>query len=125
MAYLSKWRQITAALSGNIYTQEPMAANDARLASIRQALQLADTVLAHYANGAEQEARLRNLEEIMKRSARFGFLLFSQPSSFRFDWTSSVGSGLVTFPALLQTTDEDGAALRSARLFLEKKVVAV
>jgi hypothetical protein len=123
VAFLSKWRQITAALCGNTFTQEIMTEYDTRLENIRNAVKEADQFLAPYANIGD-EARLRNLEEIMKRAARFGFLLFSQPSSFRFDWMAASG-GLVVFPALLQVTDDEGKILPSARVFSQKEVMSV
>lgn len=123
VAFLSKWRQITAALSGNTFLQE-IPADDARLANIKGALALADTFLRPYAKDADHDKRLFNLEEIMKRAARFGFLLFSQPSSFQFDWADS-GSGLVVFPGLLQASDDNGKPLASPRPFGQKEVVPI
>jgi len=124
MAFLSQWRQITAALTGNFFTQETMAENDSRIENIRNTVQSADQFLAPYANSADHDARLRNLEEIMKRASRLGFLLFSQPSLFRFDWSDN-GGGLVVFPALLQTSDDNGNMLPAPRRFSEREVVPV
>jgi hypothetical protein len=123
VAFLSKWRQITAALSGNTFLQE-MPVDDPRLTNIRSALELADTFLRPCAKDAEHDKRLLNLEEIMKRAARFGFLLFSQPSSFHFDWIDS-GSGLVVFPGLLQVSDDFGKPVASPRAFGQKEVVPI
>ncbi|TID22976.1 hypothetical protein E6O75_ATG02150 [Venturia nashicola] len=121
VAFLSKWRQITAALTGNTFTQD-IPGDDARLVNINSALHLADTFLRPCAKDGDDEKRLINLEEIMKRAARFGFLLFSQPSSFHFDWTDN-GSGLVVFPGLLQVTDENGKPVASPRTFGSKEVI--
>lgn len=123
VAFLSKWRQITAALSGNTFTKE-IAADDNRLVNINSALDLADTFLRPCAKGGDDDKRLVNLEEIMKRAARFGFLLFSQPSSFHFDWTDD-GSGLVVFPGLLQVSDDNGRPVASPRKFGSKEVIPI
>ncbi|QDS69004.1 hypothetical protein FKW77_009468 [Venturia effusa] len=120
-ALLSKWRQITAALSGNIFSQE-MSADDPRSANVNNALELADTFLRPCAKDSDHEKRLFNLEEIMKRAARFGFLLFSQPCSFDFEWTDN-GSRLVVFPGLLQVSDEHGRPVAPPRVLGSTKEV--
>lgn len=98
-----------------------MPADDPRLANIGSALNLADSFLRPCAKDAGDDERLVNLAEIMKRAARFGFLLFSQPSSFDFDWTDN--GGLVVFPGLLQISDDNGKPLVSPRTFSQKEVV--
>lgn len=123
VAFLSKWRQITAALSGNTFTED-MPADDLRLVNINNALHLADTFLRPCAKDGDHEKRLANLEAIMKRASRFGFLLFSQPSSFHFDWSDG-GSGLVVFPGLLQVSDDNGKPVASPRVFGKKEVVSI
>lgn len=123
-AFLSKWRQITAALSENTFLQE-IPADDVRLVNIGNALEIVDAFLRPcVAKDSDHDKRLFNLEEIMKRSARFGFLLFSQPSSFQFDW-SDTGSGLVVFPGLLKVSDENGKPVASPRAFGPKEVVPI
>jgi hypothetical protein len=123
---MSKWREITAYLSGvDTNTRDTMAASDPRMETIRRAVQIADSFLAPYANSPDHETRLHNLEEVMKRVARYGFLLFSQPSTFKFDYSESIGGGVVVFPGLVQVADETGSMLRPARMFVEKKVSPV
>lgn len=101
-----------------------MPADDLRLVNIGNALELADTFLRPCAKDEDHEKRLFNLEEIMKRAARFGFLLFSQPSSFHFDWSDN-DSGLVVFPGLLQVSDDNGKPVASPRVFGKKEVVPI
>ena len=70
----------------------------------------------------EDGARSRNLEEILKRSAQFAFTLFSQPTSWKFDWKNEPNAplgSLCIFPALVQVADENGEPLRSPRPFSE------
>jgi hypothetical protein len=121
-AFLSEWRVMTATLSGSLYGQETINPDDPRLASIRVALGQADKFLAPLANNADHDTRIRHLEEIMKRATRLAWTLFSQPSEFQTDWTDE-GRGVVVFPSLLQTTDEDGKGLRPPRVFGQKDVV--
>lgn len=100
-----------------------MSENDPRLTNIRNAVREADQFLAPFAKDADQ-SRLRNLEEIMKRAARLGFLLFSQPSSVLFDWQEG-STALVIFPGLLQISNDDGKALASPRVFAQKELALV
>ena len=125
MAFLTKWRAITAALLQGNYKQSTITDTDPRNENIRKAVGLADSILSPYTGtGADQQARLRNLEEIMRRAARFSYVLFSQPAFWDFDWQSS-GSGIVVFPALVQLTNENGRMLSQARVFAEKTVVKI
>jgi hypothetical protein len=123
-AFLSEWRVMTATLSHSLYDLDSLSANDHRLAKIQIALRQADMFLAPLASTADHDTRLRNLEEIMKRAARLGWTLFSQPSEFTADWTDD-GRGVVLFPGLLQVTDENGRVLRRARVFGQKEIVAL
>lgn len=123
-AFLSEWRVLTAHLSSQLYGTESFSPEDSRLTSIQSALRQADMFLAPLASSADHEARLRNLEEIMKRAARFGWTLFSQPSEYEVDWTDD-GRGVVVFPGLVQVSDENGRRLRQARSFGQKEVVPI
>jgi hypothetical protein len=121
MAFLSKWKTISAALFQSTHGQTTMTGSDARNTNIRKATAVADTILRPYTKaGQDHQSRMQNLEEIMRRAARFAFVLFSQPSFFRFE---SQGKGLVVFPALVQVTDENGSALRQPRVFVEANSV--
>ncbi|KAF1936082.1 hypothetical protein EJ02DRAFT_516036 [Clathrospora elynae] len=71
------------------------------------------------------EERKQNLEELLKRSASFAFTLFSQPSSWEFEWQEEQGitSGeLCIYPALVQVADETGQAISPPRPFSEAVV---
>lgn len=89
---------------------------DSRRRNIGNALQSLEKILYPYAeNHHDNEERLNKLEEILKRGARFGFLLFSQPSLWRFDWTMEAGT-LIVFPNLLQISDESGQTVSEPRV---------
>lgn len=123
MAFFSKWRCITSTLLEPTYGQLTTMEADPRNQSVHKAVQVADIILRQYVDeSADNAARLRNLEEIMKRAMRFAYTLFSHPSSWRFDWQEA-GENVVVFPALLQLTNEDGAFLKSPRVFGEKVVM--
>ncbi|OCK79536.1 hypothetical protein K432DRAFT_354759 [Lepidopterella palustris CBS 459.81] len=120
-AFLSKWRTLTAELMH--YNRSGFAANDPRKDNIIKAVELLDAILHPYADERiDNNQRRRNLEEILKRAAAFAFILFSQPSTWKFDWQGDhnveVGS-LVIFPALVQLSDETGNVLQPPRAFSE------
>jgi hypothetical protein len=123
LALLSKWRCITSTLLQSTYGQPTTIEADLRNQNIRKAVQVADFILRPYVDeNADNAARIRNLEEIMRRAMRFAYMLFSHPSFWRFDW-KEVREEIVIFPALLQLSNEDGALLKSPRPFSEKVVI--
>ena len=106
------------------YGQASITESDARVENIRAAVHQADSFLKPFvASHMNDQARSKNLEEIMRRAARFGFQLVSQPSLFRFDWQPPSNGGLVVFPALIQSTDENGKEIRPPRVFVQKSLV--
>lgn len=120
---LARWRGSTAELLQPAYVDNAFNASDSRTRSIQATIRALENILRPYANSRmDNEQRKGNLEEIMKRSATFAFTLFSQPSTWVFDWREEQGvrSGeLCVFPALLQITDEAGESLTPPRPFSE------
>ena len=100
-------------------TTSSPSGSDGRILSIQNAMEVLDGILHPYADSRMDNKRRRdNLEEIVKRAAAFAFTLFSQPSSWQFDWMAeqSVKTGsLCIFPALLQRTDESGNLIHPPR----------
>lgn len=81
-------------------------------------------ILQPYAKtNGDQGGRVRNLEEIMKRGMRFGYTLFSHPSSWKFDWQGTNDKQLVVFPGLLQMTNEAGGSLQQPRSLGDKETM--
>ena len=123
---LSKWRAITAELTQSVYASTPFAATDPRLHNIQIAMATLDNILRPYVDSRMDDTqRSRNLQEILKRAAQFAFTLFSQPSSWRFDWNggeAAKSGSLCIFPALVQVTDENGQPLDPPRSFNEAVV---
>lgn len=108
------------------YVRDPFNASDSRNASIQAVVRALENILRPYADSRiDNEQRKRNLEEIIKRSALFAFTLFSQPSTWGFDWQEHHGvktGELCIFPALVQLTDETGKSLSSPRPFSQPVV---
>ena len=114
--FLSKWRVLTSALSPELYSRPTFAASDPRLPAIQSAVTQADAFLGPCVQNKESEpARLRNLEEIMKRGARLSWLLLSQPAEFAADWSGEGSEVLIVYPGLVQVTNGEGRALAQRR----------
>ena len=89
---LSRWKQLTAVLSRSTYVDDAFSLFDARTVNIERALKDLDPLLATYAILPDAEysnnARLDDLRLVLRQGARFAFLLFGQPSFWKFDWRS-------------------------------------
>lgn len=120
---LSEWRSLSAHLLKKTYDQQTFSHTDRRRHNIEKALQALDKILYPYANhNLDNDERLNKLEEILKRGARFGFLLFRQPSLWRFDWDMAAGT-MIIFPGLLQIQDENGQIIVRPRVLSGGKEV--
>ena len=65
--------------------------------------------------------RVLNLSEILKQASDLGMWLFSQPSSFRFDWATGIPQsfeGVIVLPGLVKETDEKGIRLRDVQVLV-------
>lgn len=119
-ALYSKWKTIT----GLLVKPQNGEASSFQSQNLGQVLAHIDQVLAPFAkNTADDNLRRTNLDMIVKRTASFAFLLFTQPGSFRFDFHSRQGS-LVVFPSLLQDIGDQGQLLSPPRQLTEHEVVA-
>ena len=129
MALLSKWRAISAAPLHKTYgDQHTLSRSDSRYRNIENALQALEKVVHPYADQSRgDDERFKNLEEILKRGARAGFLLFSQPSVWRFDWDrpGAIKAGTMTvFPALTKVGDDYGQTISTPRVLFNGKAGA-
>ncbi|KAI4122381.1 MAG: hypothetical protein LQ338_005854 [Usnochroma carphineum] len=127
MAFMSRWRSITASLLQSKYGQGTFSSYDPRNQNISEALHALDSILSPFEmDERSNQERVQKLEEILRRGARFGFLLFSQPSTWDFDWNTPASAGkgaLAMFPAFVQVGDDNGRRLARPRV-LEKQELA-
>lgn len=91
-ALLSRWKQITATLLHSTYVEDAFSHFDSRTVNMERALQDLDPLLATYATphdgGHGMGTRLNDLREVLRKGAKFAFMLFSQPAFWKFDWKS-------------------------------------
>lgn len=126
VALASKWKAISGTLLQSRYgSQNPGSpSNDVVSHSIQSAIAEADSFLGPFVGSSGDDKRLRNLEGILHRAAKFAFLLFSQPSSLSFNWASGSNQGrIVIFPGLLQTVTDEGHVQRPARVLSDAEVI--
>ena len=119
---LSKWRHISGTLMVPSYGSKNILPNDPRQDNIRQLTTALDSVLRPFASAQNDRERLDNLTELVKRGARFGYLLCTQPTDWDFDWEAPdrrQSADLVVFPALMQLADDQGRLHSSPHRFGE------
>ncbi|KAF2760337.1 hypothetical protein EJ05DRAFT_474223 [Pseudovirgaria hyperparasitica] len=131
-ATFNLWRTLTANLlkSKHIHDENrtlslssALSAPPLPAASIHAALAALQVVLAPYVSSRYSDAdRTSNLEEILKRGARFGWLLFGQPGVWEFRWELGAGEVCI-FPALVQTVGDEGERLSRERGLVEGVVL--
>jgi hypothetical protein len=115
----SKWKTLTGALLQPHMNKTPQDVPH----GFPEVIAKLDAILAPLiATSVDGDQRYRNLHMILTRAARLAFLLFSQPSTFRFDFSAPEGT-MVVFPALVQTVDDRGQVLSRPRVLMEKEVV--
>jgi len=124
MAFVSKYHTLAAFLLSPTYSattssSQDIGPSDPRSVAIASARSYADSILRPFSSSQTQDeelARLRNLEEILKRAARFAYVLVSQPTLWKFEGRigASDRGSLVVWPDLVQLTNEEGQAVRSA-----------
>lgn len=86
--------------------------------ALNDAVQSFTRVFAPWAKPDVPDAeKIKNLSDIVEEAVRFAMWLFSQPSSFKYDWKPAVdvrdraNRSVVTVPAVLKVTDNRGQAL--------------
>ncbi|PSN59229.1 hypothetical protein BS50DRAFT_641111 [Corynespora cassiicola Philippines] len=111
----SKWKVLTATLLKN--NQNLQSPGESKL------FKELNAVLAPFVQGSSEEDQRRdNLNLIIRRAAALALLLFSQPGSFRFDFSNQT-KGIVVFPALVQIVGDQAQKLSPPRLLLEKEML--
>ncbi|KAF2279925.1 uncharacterized protein EI97DRAFT_369567 [Westerdykella ornata] len=119
----ARWRALSAELAQTTYVRNPFSQSDPRHLNVEKTIHALDGILLPYKDSRMDNAqRLQNLREILRRAANFAFTLFSQPSTWDFDWQEQHGvlsGSLCIFPALVQVTDELGEPIKPPRVFTE------
>jgi hypothetical protein len=125
-AMFARWRVMTAELTQGLYARDAFNRSDSRNGIIRAAVDALDNVLRPFTDSRmDNGERRQNLEEILKRSALFAFTLFSQPSTWDFNWhrEGAFKTGeLCIFPSLVQLSGENGQSFSQPRPFSEAVV---
>jgi hypothetical protein len=120
-ALFSQWKVLTGALLEQQYgsNSQGSTANANDSAHIIGSM---DRVLGPFVQTKHDDGkRHRNLEMILARAAKLGFLLLSQPGSFRFDFVGNRQGNLVVFPGLVQVTSDDGQMLSPPKVLYDKE----
>jgi hypothetical protein len=85
--------------------------HDPRQVNIRDLVNKLYQIMQSLSEDGAYEQALRRLTRLICEGAVFGYKVFTQPSEWTFDWSSSRSSQvpeLVSFPALSKTTDDHG-----------------
>lgn len=86
-----------------------------RLEAVYTTIKSIDSVLNLLVDHHTNEARLQNLNAIIRKAATFGRSLIFQPSWYQLNWTSIPGAGgLIIFPGLAELSDDGGQPLPKA-----------
>ncbi|KAK5165271.1 uncharacterized protein LTR77_009369 [Saxophila tyrrhenica] len=125
-AVVSKWRQLTAKLlQDKTSASNAFPLSDPRIHNVEKLASRLDELLAPYASSTDGGQRRQQLEELIKRGARFGWTLFSQPTEWTFDWEAASAGQTVVYPSLLQTSDDQGHVHREPLRFTDVQTVAL
>lgn len=130
---LTHWRRTTTYLMCRNYNiNTPILSPDSRRYTISKIVDDLDIALSYLTSQAQDGTRTQDLEDLVEQGAKFGWLLFSQPSLWKFDWRCGdcsrerveyVECNHVVFPALLQLSDKHGKALKVARQMSEVELM--
>lgn len=127
---LSHWRRVTSLLMSHNYDIHwTILHSDPRQRTMRKLLTDFDVVLSHLTSQTHGGTRMQDLEHLVEQGAKFGWLLFSQPTVWTFDWRcggsslESLGDRLVVFPALLQLSNPKGRVHKVARTMSDVQIV--
>lgn len=135
----SKWRSETAFLLQPLRSNRtPLRPNETELQpSIDRNMALLDEIVQPFISPgpSAKEQQGKNLRAIMFEAAKFGLILFSQPTSWAFDWkTGRKGSNtttnaqprssLVVFPALVKSSNVNGKHLPGGDVVVEAEIMS-
>ena len=96
------------------YASENIDADDPRQINIRSLTQALYEVLEPFSHAQNSADRLQDLHAVIEQGALLGYDLFVQPATWIFEWhvqQEDHKQRVVIFPALVQTTDNEGVLL--------------
>ena len=118
---MSRWRVLTADL--RLPPSEDPAYMSQRDHRIEKLVEKWSRAFAPWRNSKyKDEDQMRSLSAIWRSAAELGVWIFSQPSSFQFQWPEQRDlrtHQITVTPALIKTTDEKGHALKQPQVILE------
>ncbi|KAK4494300.1 hypothetical protein PRZ48_014598 [Zasmidium cellare] len=117
----SQTRHTTASLLSPIYhtslsasSSHELDVRDTRRPNIDKLTNVLAQILQPYVKAGLGRQRAKDLEMLISFGAQFGYTLFSQPTTWRFDWGGGQGETdeVVVFPALVKIGDDRGQRLK-------------
>ncbi|KAK4573993.1 hypothetical protein LTR86_001754 [Recurvomyces mirabilis] len=116
---LSQWRVLTGFLYGDPADQQDF--KSVRDANIEQAVKLFAKAYSPWKLPGKSHAdRDSSLRSILVEASAAGSQLFTQPTTFAFEWQSH-GKDTVISPALVMRTDENGEPIRRSNTLIEAR----
>ncbi|USW57049.1 hypothetical protein Slin15195_G103680 [Septoria linicola] len=110
----AKWREMSGKLFEPIYGAGKVKVGDARLKNIDEMVTTLVCLLQPYVAKGYGGARVRDLENVVKAAAGFGYKLFTQRTEWEFAWSTLMSDELVVYPALVKVGDDRGHKLRQS-----------
>ncbi|PPJ56628.1 hypothetical protein CBER1_01806 [Cercospora berteroae] len=119
----AKWRSMSGKLFYPMYGSGKIAnptsptaptSPDPRVKNIDQLVTALVCLLQPYVAKGYGGARVRDLENVIKSAAGFGYKLFTQKTEWEFAWSTLMSDEVVVFPALVKIGDDRGHKLRQS-----------
>ncbi|KXT03210.1 hypothetical protein AC578_4764 [Pseudocercospora eumusae] len=120
----AKWREISGKLFEPIYGDgKVVGTKDSRDQNIGELVTILVCLLQPYVAKGYGGARVRDLENVIKMGAAFGYRLFTQRPEWEFAWSTLMADEIVVYPALVKIGDEKGKRLRKSIVLDWEEVV--
>ncbi|EME78606.1 uncharacterized protein MYCFIDRAFT_212431 [Pseudocercospora fijiensis CIRAD86] len=111
----AKWRETSGKLLEPIYGDgKVVGTKDSRDQNIGELVTVLVYLLQPYVAKGYGGARVRDLENVIKMAAAFGYRLFTQRPEWEFAWSTLMADEIVVYPALVKIGDEKGKRLRKS-----------
>lgn len=109
----AKWRATSGTLFAPIFGPhgKVTSPSDPRTPNINNLVTTLVCLLQPYVARGYGGARVRDLENVVKQGAAFGYRLFVQRTEWEFAWSTLMGDEVVVYPALVSRRPEIGASV--------------